>query len=407
MPINKPLINTNCRICYGPLDPFIDLGKTPLADAFITSSKNEKSYPLRASVCRHCKLVQLAYDVEKSLLFNDDYGFFTSASPSSITYFRRYAKSVMEEYPSEGLHVEIASNDGTLLKHFVDKGKNVLGIDPSGNTTKLANENGVRSVTEHFDNTTAIKISKEYGKASVIIANNVVAHVEDVHGFMEGVYHLLSPSGVFIAEVQYLPHLLFNNAFDHIYHEHRSFFSFEPLQKLLSLHGLKVIDVKMADTQGGSIRIYAVKDIFTKVTSRVLDLMNYETRMKLDDIDTYKGFQPRIDYTKEKLITMLAQLKAEGKTVYGFGASAKGNTLLNYCGIDTTLLDCIVDLTPYKIGKLSPGTHIPVKHPDEVKPPDYYLVLVWNYLPGILERNKEFLDLGGHFIIPIPTPFIL
>ncbi len=398
---------TACRICYGPLMAMCDLGRTPLADSFVTTGKKEQAFPLRVSVCVHCKLVQMVDEVDRDLLFNNDYGFFTGASPSSLQYFKTYAESVMEEYSTDGLVVEIASNDGTLLKHFVKAGRLVLGIDPAGNTVEKAQKNGVRSITAHFSKAKAEYLLLDHEKASVIMANNVLAHIDDIHDFMQGVTLMLSDTGVFIAEVQYLPHLLFNNAFDHIYHEHRSFFSFSPLQKLFAYHGLKIIDVKRADTQGGSIRVYAVKDIFVKAKEGVLEIINYETRMKLDDLTTYQGFQARIDFTKERLVEILISLKAQGKTIYGFGASAKGNTLLNYCGIGTQYLDCVVDLTPHKIGKMTPGMHIPIKHPEEVVPPDYYLLLVWNYLPGVLARNKDYLQKGGHIVLPIPSPLII
>jgi len=398
---------TSCRICNGILVPVVDLGSSPLADAFVTEGQIEKSFPLRVSVCQDWDLVQMIDEVDRDLLFNNDYGFFTGASPSSITYFQDYAESVMESYPSDGLHLEIAGNDGTLLKYFKEKGKNVLNVDPAGNTVDVAVKNGVDSVVAHFDSQTAKTILESHGQSSVIMANNVVAHVPDLHDFMASVETLLTEDGVFIAEVQYFPHLLFNNSFDHIYHEHRSFFSLTPLMKLYQVHGLNIIDVKEADTQGGSIRVYAVKSPFIPQSQNVRDLLNFEIRMGLTDLVTYQGFQQRIIYIKERLVSTLQKLKSEGKTVYGFGASAKGNTLLNFCKIGPDLLPYVTDLTPFKIGKLTPGMHIPVVHPSGVQQPDYYLVLVWNYLPGILSRERLYMASGGHFIVPIPTPQIL
>jgi SAM-dependent methyltransferase len=382
----------------------VSLGETPLADAFVANSDaDEPRFPLRVRVCEDCKLVQMIDEVDKKLLFNDDYGFFTGASPSSIKYFKEYAESVMSEYPEEckGLVLEIASNDGTLLKHFVDAGCEVLGVDPAANTVAVANANAIRSLPLHFDLNVAESLNRDYGRAKVIMANNVVAHIDTIHDFMEGVSKMLSHDGVFIAEVQYLPHLLFNNAFDHIYHEHRSFFSLSPLQRLFAMHGLHIVDVKKADTQGGSIRVYARRHSETP-SQALMSLSVYEQLLQLDSLDTYMGMQQRVNFIREELLIKLQSLKEQGKKIYGFGASAKGNTLLNYCGIGPDLLDCIVDLTPHKIGKYTPGTHIPVKHPDEVEKPDYYLILVWNYLPGILERNMDFLIQGGHLIVPIP-----
>lgn len=398
---------TSCKSCYSPLISILDLGSTPLADAFVTTPNPEQAFPLRIGVCANCKLVQMLDDVDKELLFNNDYAFFTGGSPSSLAYFQRYAEEVMQNFPNDGLHVEIAGNDGTLLKHFVEAGKRTLNIDPAGNTVEKAIAAGVPSLVAHFSKDVAEEVVTDHGKANIIMANNVVAHVDDLHDFLDGVSLLLNDDGVFIAEVQYFPHLLFNNAFDHIYHEHRSFFSLAPLLETLAMHSLTVTDVQQESAQGGSIRVFARKNAFSPVHDSVYTLLNYETRLKLDDLTTYQGFQPRVDYTKEELLNMLDKLKSQGKTVYGFGASAKGNTLLNYCGITTEQLPYIVDLTEYKIGKLTPGTHIPVVHPDSVPMPDYYLLLVWNYLPGVLARNQEYLRNGGHFIVPIPTPIVI
>lgn len=412
---------TNCRICSDasgemPLTPILNLGTTPLADKFPTSKKvKEEHYPLRVAVCPRCTCVQLMDIVSDDVLFGDDYAFFTGASPSSIPYFENYAGETKKKYPqeSQGFVVEIASNDGTLLKHFKESRK-ILGIEPAKSVAEYANSQGISTLQESFSLNTARLVSVEHGKADMIIGNNVIAHTDRLHDFLAGVNHLLEDNGLAIFEFQYLPHLLFNNAFDHVYHEHRSFFSLFPFQKALSYHGLVVVDAVRADTQGGSLRVFIRKDPWAYASTtkkylpskRVADVLEYEKRLGLRDLATYLGFQARVDYLKDTLVSTLRQLKKEGKTIYGFGASAKGNTLLNYCEIGTSLIDCIVDKTPYKIGKYSPGMKIPVV--DQVEnEPDYYLILVWNYLRGILEREKSYRENGGKFIVPIPNVAVL
>jgi SAM-dependent methyltransferase len=408
-------VRTTCRLCSNanaaqPLtQPILSLGSTPLADRFPTNpTAKEERVPLDVFVCSNCKLVQLVDVVDDRELFGKDYAFYTGASPSSIAYFAAYAEEMLERFPKEAQNVvEIASNDGTLLSHFQRPGATVLGIDPAKNVAQWANAHDVPTMAEPFSFQTARELVADYGQSSLILANNVLAHVDNLYDFMAGVDRLLSENGVFIFEVQYFPHLLFQNAFDHVYHEHRSFFSFLPLIKLLDLFNFRAFDVKEADAQGGSLRVYADRGQRPIETS-VVALIANEHHLGLTNLDTYKGFQPRVDYAKEKLVALLRSLKAQGKTIYGYGASAKGNTLLNSCGIGPELLDCVVDLTPYKIGKYTPGSHIPVKSPDQLdKQPDYYLVQVWNYLEGILERETAYRKGGGKFVLPIPTPIII
>lgn len=412
-------VRQNCRICSNARQTvelthqILSLGSTPLADRFVTDPKEVESiFPLNVYICDRCKLVQLVDIVDNDLLFGDDYAFYTGASPSSIAYFAAYAEEMMTRFPEQSRCVlEIASNDGTLLKHFQRGDATVLGVDPAQNVVDEANRNGVPTIAEPFSFQTSREIKAKHDQFGLILANNVLAHVDNLYDFIAGVENVLSDEGICVFEVQYLPKLLFQTAFDHVYHEHRSFFSFAPLVTLFELWKLQIFDVKLADTQGGSIRVYVQRqnrEHSEEVTQNVANLQSYEHRLKINELDTYKGFQARVDYSCQELVRILSDLKAQGKTVYGFGASAKGNTLLNYCGIGSDLLECVVDLTPYKIGKYTPGSHIPVKSPDQLnKQPDYYLLLVWNYLPGILEREKAFRDAGGKFIVPIPTPLII
>lgn len=404
------MIRKKCRICeYPKLIPILNLGKTGLADSFVKQKKKEKQYPLNLSVCMKCGLVQLINIVPKKELFNDTYAFYTGASPSSIQYFKDYADDVKQRYPnqSKGIVYEIASNDGTLLKNFIKHSEYVLGIEPTANTAEIATSAGVQTIVKFFNYETASDMCNDYPSADIIMANNVVAHVDDLHDFMEGIKVTLSDDGIFIFEVQYFPYLLFRNQFDHVYHEHHSFFSFRPLNILLQSHDLKVIDVTDRDVQGGSLRVYATHSTSRmKVNSRVLELLKMEEKIGMKDISTYQSFQYRAEYTKIRLMQLITELKAKGKKIVGYGASAKGNTLLTFCGINSKIIPYIEDLTEFKIGKYTPVTHILVKKPSNDKP-DYYLLLVWNYLPGILKRESEYIKGGGKFIIPIPTPYVL
>lgn len=356
---------TFCRLCKSKkLHPILDLGKTPLADLFINDNfKKEKSYPLSISLCQNCFLVQLMFDVDDELLFGNHYAFYTGGSPSSLEYFKGYAADVIKRYPKQArkFTLEIASNDGTLLNYFQEADCTILGIDPAKNVTEYANKHNIKTITAFFDKKSAKKINDEYGKAEIIIANNVLAHTVDPLNFLEGAKKLLADDGVFIFECQYFPYLLFNNQFDNVYHEHRSFFSLLPLKYALDKIGLKIIDVQEHDTQGGSIRVFtAHKNHPITQTDKAKEMLSNEIAFGLKKIETYSGFAGRVNYIKIQLVNLLKELKKQGKTIAGYGASAKSNTLLNYCGITTNYLDYIADKTPYKIGLYTPGTHIPV-----------------------------------------------
>ncbi len=404
-------IRTNCRICgNNQLHDFISLGATPLADSFPPhKTTKETKYPLVVKVCPECKLVQLVSIVDDKILFGKDYAFFTGASPSSIAYFEQYAKDTVNQFPkqSKGLIVEIASNDGTLLKDFVELGcDNVIGIDPAVPPAMFANANGIETLVLPFNSDIARKMLIAYGSTDLLIANNVVAHVDNLLDFMKGVKTLLSTDGVFIFECHYFPNLLFSDQFDNIYHEHRSFFSLLPLTYLFNRVGLYMFDIRMADTQGGSIRVF-VSQKKKKQSPLLKKIIREEFEIRLDHMDTYAGFQSRVNYIKQRTVIKLKKLKEAGYKIYGYGASAKGNTMLNVLGLDTTIIDKVVDKTPYKIGKFTPGTKIPVVMQSEDDEPNYYLLLVWNYLAGVLEREKEYRKRGGKFIVPTMLPSIL
>ncbi len=408
---------TVCRICgSSKLFQFLSLGETPLADAFVEKenlNKPEAKYPLDVEVCEECGLVMLVNIVDPELLFGDSYAFYTSGSPQAVAHFRRYAHSVMARFPelAKQLTIDIAANDGVLLRPLKEFGAKVLGIDPAKNVTPVAAAAGIPMITDFFTEATARRVEKEHGQAGLILANNVLAHVDDVHDFINGVKLLLDPKGVFIFEAQYFVKLLENNQFDNVYHEHHSFYALRPLKKLVESEGMKIFDVEEVDTQGGSLRVFVehtngpheVKPVVAKMIQAELD-------MKLDTHEPYKTLAGRAQHVKTELIKILSDLKKQGKKIVGYGAPAKGNTLLNYCGISTQYLDYIVDMTYFKHGKFTPGMHIPVFPIEKLAedgPPDYYLLLVWNYAAGILKQEEEYRKKGGKFIIPIPEPKIL
>ena len=419
MTSNYSLVKTRniCAICGSSrLIQFLSLGETPLADAFVEREdleKPEAKFPLDVAVCEECNLVALLHAVDPKLLFGDSYAFYTSGSPQAVIHFREYAHTVMKRFPelAKKLTIDIASNDAVLLRPLKELGAKVLGVEPTKNVAIVAQAAGIDTIIDFFSNECAERILKDRGKAGLIIANNVLAHVDDVVGFVKSVKLLLEEDGVFIFEVQYFPNLLFKNQFDNVYHEHHSFFSLRPLVKLLEKVGLTIFDIQEVDTQGGSIRVFSGHVEKPRTIELIVNKMQQvEIEMGLNKIETYTGFASRVDRIKYDLINILEELKGQGKKIVGYGAPAKGNTLLNFCGISTQYVDYIIDKTFFKHGKFTPGMHIPVFPIEKIQeegPPDYYLLLVWNYASSILRQEDEFLRNGGKFIIPIPIPHIL
>lgn len=413
----KVKLRTSCAGCdSGNLFKFLDLGSTPLADKFVVPHKvheAELAFPLEVAVCSNCRLVQLLHLVDDSILFGDDYAFFTSASPQAVIHFRKYAGEVEKRFSelTKKLVVDIASNDGSLLRPLQERGVRVLGIEPSHNVAQFANAIGIETAEKFFNSRTAEEIAGEYGRAGLILANNVIAHVIDLRDFLLGVKKLLSPDGVFIFEVQYFPNLLFKNQFDNVYHEHRFFFSLFPLVFLLKRAGLAIFDVEEVNTQGGSIRVFAAHQQTNRSQSLAVSrMLANEEKLGLGEVSIYPSLQSRALFIKTKLQEIFESLKGQGKKVVGYGAPAKGNTLLNYCKIGPEYIDYIIDRTFYKHGKLTPGMHIPVYPVEKILEdgfPDYYFLLVWNYAPAMLMQEEAFRKQGGKFIIPIPAAEIV
>jgi len=367
----------------------------------------EPFYPLLTYVCSQCYLVQLDEFVAPGDIFSE-YAYFSSYSDSWVEHARRYVEMISERFSLGGSSrvVEIASNDGYLLQHFVKKGIPCLGVEPAANIAEAALARGIESVVTFFGERTAMDIAKKYGHANLLLGNNVLAHVPKLNDFVSGLKALLAPGGVITMEFPHLLQLMSENQFDTIYHEHFSYFSFMSVERVFAHHGITLFDVEELPTHGGSLRIYGrhADDESKPVGERVTQLRAKEQLAGLDRLDTYGGFCEQVKETKRKLLDFLIQAKRAGKSVVGYGAPGKGNTLLNYCGIRQDFLDYTVDRNPYKQGKFTPGTHIPIFGPEKIREtkPDYLLLLPWNLREEIMQQMGFIREWGGQFVVPIP-----
>jgi len=400
-----------CRFCRAPLTHrFADLGMTPLANAYRTAAQlrePERFYPLRAAVCDRCFLVQLEHLCAPEELFRD-YAYFSSFSESWLRHAARYAAMATERFAigGESQVVEIASNDGYLLQYFQERGVPVLGIEPAENVAAVAAAKGIPTLTRFFGVETARLLAERDQRADLLIANNVLAHVPDINDFVAGLAIALRPTGVLTVEFPHLLNLIRQGQFDTIYHEHVSYLSLLTVERIFAAHGLTVFDVEELPTHGGSLRVFARhRDAAGAVAHRVGEMRARERAAGLDRIATYGAFAERIKAIKRGLLAFLIEAKFTGRRIVGYGAAAKGNTLLNYCGIRDDFLDYVVDISPHKQGLFLPGTHIPIHHPDRVREtrPDYLLVLPWNLKDEIMEQMAFIRDWRGRFVFPIPT----
>lgn len=400
-----------CRFCAEPLShTFVDLGMSPLCQTHITHealNQMEPFYPLRAYVCSRCFLVQLEEYVSPRAIFSE-YAYFSSYSDSWVQHAKEYTDLVSRRFgiDSRWAVMEIASNDGYLLQHFANKGIPVLGIEPAANVAQVAIQKGVPTTVRFFGEDTARNILSEYGHANLLLGNNVLAHVPQLNDFVAGMKALLSPDGVITMEFPHLMRLVENNQFDTIYHEHFSYLSFFTVEHVFAAHRLRLFDVEEIATHGGSIRIYArhEENDALAVTQRVEELREREIKKGYAHLPTYLAFTERVKKTKRKLLEFLISARSAGKSIVGYGAPGKGNTLLNYCGIRQDFLDYTVDRSPYKQGKFTPGTHIPICHPDKIQEtkPDYVLILPWNLKKEIMSAAGFIREWGGKFVVPIP-----
>jgi SAM-dependent methyltransferase len=405
-----------CRFCGKDLHTtFVDLGMSPLCQTHIEPQQlnhMEPFFPLHAWVCESCFLVQLEEYVAPANIFSE-YAYFSSYADSWVEHARKYSVLMRERFGigRDSLVMEIASNDGYLLQHFVAAGVAVLGIEPAANVAKVAQGKGIRTEVCFHGRGSAEQIVAKYGHADLLLGNNVLAHVPDLNDFVAGMKRLLKPNGVITMEFPHLQRLMEQHQFDTIYHEHFSYFSFLTVEQVFAHHGLTLFDVDELSTHGGSIRIYArhADDASKPVAERVQQLRARELALGYNRLQTYQSFGEQVKSTKRKILALLIDLKNQGKNIVGYGAPGKGNTLLNYCGIRTDLLTYTVDRNPYKQGKFTPGTHIPIFSPDKIRDtrPDYIFILPWNLKDEICAQMGFVRDWGGRFIVPIPEPQIL
>lgn len=401
-----------CRFCGTPLQhTVVDLGMSPPCNNILRPEQlndMEAFYPLHVWVCDTCFLVQLQEYVSPVEIFSD-YSYFSSYSDSWLQHAHRYVEMAVERFglDSSSHVVEIASNDGYLLQYFVERGIPALGVEPAANVAQVAIDKGIPTLVRFFGRETAHDMTANSQHADLIAGNNVLAHVPDVNDLVAGMKILLKPGGCITMEFPHLLRLMAENQFDTIYHEHFSYFSLYTVEQIFAAHGLTIFDVDELPTHGGSLRIYArhTANDALPIAPRVAELRQREIDAGYNGLAAYRSFAEQVKQTKRNLLAFLIEARNAGKTVAGYGAPGKGNTLLNYCGIRTDLLDYTVDRSPHKQGRYLPGTHIPIHHPDKIAEtqPDYVLILPWNIKDEIMQQMAHIREWGGQFVVPIPT----
>ncbi|HYM31610.1 MAG TPA: class I SAM-dependent methyltransferase [Candidatus Cybelea sp.] len=410
-----PAIKTSCRFCGGALDDFVDLGMSPLCESFLSESQlnaMEPFYPLTAYVCRDCFLVQLQEYVTPHHIFSE-YAYFSAFSDAWLEHARRYVDDMVAGYKlgPQSRAIELGSNDGYLLQYFVKKGIEVLGIDPAANVAKAAEARGVPTLVRFFGRDTARELAASGVLADLVLGNNVMAQVPDLNSFVEGIRILLKPDAVCTIEFPHLLRTMAGNQFDQFYHEHFSYFSALTAERVFAAHGMRIFRIDELWTHGGSLRIHACHRDCTRHSTHtsVEAVIGAERAAGLDRIETYGKFGAQVRATKRKLLRFLIEARGEGKSIAGYGAPGKGNTLLNYCGIRTDFVEYTVDRNPYKHGKYLPGTHIPIFPPDRIQQtkPDYVLILPWNLKDEIMAQLAYIRGWGGKFVVPIPEVQVL
>ncbi len=400
-----------CRFCGEPLrETFVDLGLSPLCETYIDPVKlsaPESFYPLHSFVCEKCFLVQLPEHVGAREIF-EEYAYFSSYSDSWLAHAQDYVESISNRMGLGGHSsvVEVASNDGYMLQYFKAKGIPALGIEPAKNVAQVAIAKGIPTVTSFFGQRLARELASGGKRADLLLGNNVLAHVPDINDFVAGLKLMLRPEGVITMEFPHLVRLVEGNQFDTIYHEHFSYLSFTTVEQIFAAHGLFLFDVEELATHGGSLRIYAghIEDATKSIAPAAVALKAREKEWGNNRLEPYRAFGKKVEATKHKILQFLIEAKAGGQTIVGYGAPGKGNTLLNYCGIRADFLDYTVDRNPYKQGKFTPGTRIPIFPPEHIRKtkPDFLFLLPWNLKDEIIAENAFVREWGGRFVVPIP-----
>ena len=406
-----------CRFCAAPLaHSFCDLGMSPLSNAYLAADQlgaAEKFFPLHAYVCDRCWLVQLPEHETPEKIFAQDYAYFSSYSDSWLAHCKAYTEQMVARcgLGPKSQVVEIASNDGYLLQYFQQRGVPVLGIEPAANVAEVAEKKGIPTLVKFFGRATAQALADQGTQADLLLGNNVLAHVPDLNDFVGGMAILLKAGGVITMEFPHLLQLMRHNQFDTIYHEHFSYLSFTTVESVFEAHGLTLFDVQELPTHGGSLRIFGRhrSNAALPVQPAVARLKQLEAQAGFTALAAYTAFAEQVKDTKFKLLEFLIQARRAGKRVWGYGAPAKGNTLLNYCGIREDLVECTVDRSPHKQGRYLPGTHIPILAPEKIREarPDYLLILPWNLKDEIVAQTGFIREWGGQFVVPIPQVQVL
>lgn len=400
---------TRCRVCSSVIEPFMSFGRMPIANGFLSADQvaSEYFFELAPAFCGNCKMFQLIDQPEREKMFHDSYAFFSSTSRHMQTHFKAYADLVMSRFfkgRNDPFVVELGSNDGIMLTHFKDAGFRHLGIEPSGNVADVARSRGIRTLSEFFNLELAERIVAENGPADAVIAANVMCHIPDINAVAAGIARLLKPDGVLLFEDPYLGDMIAKTSYDQIYDEHVFIFSAASVSAAFGRHGLELIDAMPQPTHGGSMRYVFARKGSHPVSPAVAAVLDKERSQGLDKPETYAQFKRNCEASRKALVELLESLKREGKRVVGYGATSKSTTVTNYCGIGPAHIEFVSDTTPIKQGKLTPGSHIPVKPYEDFmrSPPDYALLFAWNHAREIFEKEKAFTSGGGKWITFVP-----
>ncbi|KAB8028011.1 class I SAM-dependent methyltransferase [Fluviispira multicolorata] len=403
-----------CRVCSKNIESIMSFGSMPIANGFLSLDKfkNEYFFELNTAFCMNCKMFQLVDQPDPKMMFHDSYAFFSSTSRKMEEYFKNVAEHFMNNYlrnTENAFVIEIGCNDGIMLKHISNRGIKHLGIEPSSNVAEVAKQNGVNAITSFFNEETAAYILESNNHADIIFAANVMCHIPDIHSVARSVNLLLKENGIFVFEDPYLGDVLQKTSYDQIYDEHVYLFSVHSITNAFGLNNLEVFHVEPQLTHGGSMRYYLCRRGSKDINISVTKQLKKEKELGLDKFQTFQKFKLNCEQNKNDLIKLLNKLKEDGKRVVGYAATSKSTTILNYCGIDSSLIEYISDTTPIKYGKFTPGSHIPVKSYEEFKKdkPDYAVLFAWNHSNEIFEKECDFLKNGGNWIVFVPEVKIL
>ena len=404
---------SKCLICDSNVETFMSFGKMPIANGFLLPEQfnNEYFFDLQVGFCPKCTMVQLTELVERDKMFHENYAYFSSISVLMAKHFKEFSSEIKGKYltSKDPFVVEIGSNDGIMLQHFSNNKIRHLGIEPSANVAQASIEKGINTICKFFDVSLAKEILDQYGPADVIIGANVMCHLPYLHSVIEGVEILLKSDGVLIFEDPYLGDIIEKTSYDQIYDEHAFYFSISSLSYLFDEHGLEIVDAKPQNVHGGSMRYTVAKKGVLKKTQTAGDQKAKEVEKRLDRLSTFEQLKRNIQRSRDELLRLLKRYKNEGKRIVGYGATSKSTTVLNYCGIDTELIEFISDTTPTKQGKFTPGMHIPVRAYEEFikEYPDFALLFAWNHAEEILAKEQDFLSCGGKWIVYVPEVMVL